>query len=383
MTTSETSLRDEFIWVRQMKTDLLNEDEAQQIEWTPYSDVTSSIIENAYQCDDDEIVIDQIYRIDLKHFVEISIYDSNEQRLISRQHRCCPSILNDPNTERDNGRGKRLSFPLNSATNCSTSEDTNYHGSSFITDWLLKFTKGKLNVTFDSIFPVLVQGLKHEGQSAVAQEIEYIINELNNIEIRTRRKKEEKKMDELKVCCVKLYTQECYIFRVVNTALRDNDRSKLDTLGPYCYLVYNYIGRDANNGSIYHRFQQALGLIKSQPMFVYRGDYISSELLEKYRHASSENNIKYFKWLPFVSTSLNRKIAEKFAYNVVYIIELQRHSTNDQFAGLSTLSAYQEEEEIILRPGVRFLVAKVQFDDLTKRYLVYTRIIPSYVSNLK
>lgn len=377
---SETSLEGEFIWIRQTKINSWNA--AHKIEWTPYSNPTSSVIESAYQRGDNETVIDQTYRIDLKHFVEVRIDDSNEQRPIRRQLRCCSSVLSDIETERENSRSERLSFSLNSVLNCSTSEDTNYHGSSFITDWLLKFTKGKLNVTFNSIFPVLVQGLQYEGQSAPVEEIEDIVTELNDVKARIHGKKEEKKIQDLKVCCAKLYTKECYIFRAVNTALRDNDRSKLETLGPYCYLVYNYIGRDDNNLSIYHRFRQRFGLIKSQSMVVYRGDYISSEVLEKYRRASG-NNAKYFKWLPFVSTSLRRNVAEVFAHNVLYIIELQHHSTNDQFTSLNTISAFREEEEIILRPGVRFLVDKMQFDELTERHLVYIKIVPSYVSHLR
>jgi hypothetical protein len=190
-------------------------------------------------------------------------------------------------------------------------------------------------------------------------------------------------MEELQACCIKLYTKDCYIYRVVNTALRDNDRTKLNTLGPYCYLLYNYIGRDLDDYlSIRHRLRKTLRPIESQSMIVYRGDHISRETIEEYQQAAGDNG-KYFKWLPFVSTSLDRDVAESFGFNVLYIIELQRYLSNDQFANLKKNTYKESEEEILLRPGVRFQVDKVKFDDVTGRQLVYIKVVPSYVSNLR
>lgn len=378
----ETSGVDDFIWACQINVD--SEDATQKVEWMPYPDPTSSVIENAYQRGDEQAIIDEDCCIDLKQLTEVHTDHSDKQRRIRRERRYSPSLSSGTEAEQGAARSKRLSFPLSSVTRCSTSEDTNYHGSSFIIDWLLKFTKGELNVTFDSIFPVLVQGLQYEGRSVPAEQIDDIVNELYEVKEKNHGKKEEKKIQELQICCTKLYTKECYIFRVVNTTLRDNDRSKLDSLGPYIYLVYDYIGcgRHTNNLSIYQRFRQSLRLTKPHPMIVYRGDRISLEILEKYRQASGDKT-KYFKWLPFVSTSLKRTIAEKFARNVLYIIELQRDSTYDLFTNLIQITEFQEEEEILLQPGVRFLVNKVESDNLTGLSIVYMKIVSSYVSNLR
>jgi hypothetical protein len=181
-----------------------------------------------------------------------------------------------------------------------------------------------------------------------------IVQSLNVVKDETLRKKDKKRIEKLQDCCVTLYTKDCYIYRVVNTALRDDDRTKLDTLGPYCYLVYDNIGRRLKYYlSIRHRLQQTFHPTESQSMIVYRGDHISREIIEEYREAAGNNN-KYFKWLSFVSTSLRRDVAESFGCNVLYIIELQRHLTNDQFTNLQRNTFIEDEEEILLRPGMRF-----------------------------
>jgi hypothetical protein len=62
---------------------------------------------------------------------------------------------------------------------------------------------------------------------------------------------------------------------------------------------------------------------------------------------------------------------------------LRRDLSNDQFTYLSKNTYIESEEEILLRPGARFLVIKVQFDEISGRRLIYIKIIPSYVSNLR
>jgi hypothetical protein len=378
---SKASAPEEYIWVYQTRGDPW--DATQIAEWTPYSDDISSAIEKAYKRDAEEIFINEMYRIDLKHFVQQHIDDRNRQRPIQRQQRLPLPILSAEEARNECRRRDRLSFPLGLVSCRNISVDTNNHGSPFITDWLLKFTKGKLNVTFDSIFSVFVQGLKHEGRTESENVVREIVQCLNVVKDETFGKKDKKRIQKLQDCCVKLYTKDCYIYRVVNTALRDDDRTKLDTLGPYCYLVYNSIGRHLKDYlSIRHRLRQAVHPTESQFMIVYRGDHVSREIIEEYRQAARDNN-KYFKWLSFVSTSLSREVAESFGCNVLYIIELQRYVTNDQFTNLKNNSSFEDEEEILLRPGMRFRVNKAEFDDETGRQLVYIKIVPSYVFNLR
>ncbi|CAF2792692.1 unnamed protein product [Rotaria sp. Silwood2] len=369
----EASTENEFIWVYQMND-----------KWTPFSDTASSVIEKAFRHGFEEIFINEIYRIDLKHFVQEHIDDRNCKQSIRRRrrHLLKSSASSDEANEDESRRCERFSFPLGLVSSCSVSVDTNYYGSPFIAEWFLVFTNRKRKITFNSIFPALVQGLQEEGKTESERVVRNITDTLNKIRDESFRKREKNRMKELEICCAKLYTKSCFIYHTVNIALRDNDHTKLRTLGPYCFLVFNYIGRHLNDDfSIRRRFRQTLRPTKFQLTTVFRGDYISHEIIQEYQQAVG-NNSKYFKWLSFVSTSRDQDVAESFARNVLYIIELQHYSLNDQFVDLSTISCHQEENEILLQPGVRFQVVKVEFDDMKGINLVHIKIVPSYVSTL-
>ena len=45
---------------------------------------------------------------------------------------------------------------------------------------------------------------------------------------------------EVSKVCIHLYTRESFLYHVLNTTLRDADYSKLDTLGPLCFLMRDY-----------------------------------------------------------------------------------------------------------------------------------------------
>jgi hypothetical protein len=101
--------------------------------------------------------------------------------------------------EDESRRCERFSFHLGLVSSCSVSVDTNYYGSPFIAEWFLTFTKGKRNITFDSIFPVLVQGLREEGQNEPEHVVRDIVDSLNKIRDKVPRKNEKKRMKELEI----------------------------------------------------------------------------------------------------------------------------------------------------------------------------------------
>jgi hypothetical protein len=246
------------------------------------------------------------------------------------------------------------------------------------------FTKGKMKVTFDTIFPVLVKGLIKEGEIDTEDSVPEIEAMLKEVERETHGKSSTKKMKQLQDCCAKLYTKGCYIYRVVNAALRDNDQRKLYTLGPFSYLLFSYIGRRfKGHFSIVDRLRGVFHSNEIHSMILYRGDCNSASTVEEYRRAAGDNS-KYFKWLPFVSTSRNRTQAENFSRGVLYIIEMRYYSFNeDQFTDLSICSDYPKEEEILLLPGVQFQVNKLEFDHEKGLQLIYIKIKSSYISKLK
>jgi hypothetical protein len=267
---------------------------------------------------------------------------------------------------------------------CNATGDTTYYGSSFVHTWLVIFTEGKMKVTFDTIFPVLVKGLIKEGEIDTENKVPEIEAELKKVEKETHRESSKKRLKELQDCCAKLYTKGCYIYGVVNTALRDDDRTKLDTLGPFCYLLFNYIGRRfKDKSSIRDRLRRVLRSNEIQLMTLYRGDRNCGSTVEEYRRAAGDNS-KLFKWLPFVSTSRDRAVAERFAVDVLYIIEMRFYSSSeDQFTDLTDISHYADEKEILLLPGVQFQVIKVEFDNEKGLHLVFIKVNSSYISKLK
>ncbi|CAF4645386.1 unnamed protein product [Rotaria sp. Silwood1] len=378
----DSSVEPMYIWMYQSNID--SWDDTQTAEWTPYPDDVSAVIEQAFNAGLGHIFIDQCYKIDLEKLVQVNIEDVHRQRRIRRQI-CMLYVNNNENIEDKTGILKRLCFPLETSPRNSTAIDTLYRGSPFIRDWLLTFNYGQFVLTFDTIFPALLNGLKDEGEKENEQKsiISEIVQELNAVRDKTSENKERDRMKMLANCCAKLYTKHCYIFRVVNTALRENDREKLHTLGPYCYVLYNYVGRPCEDFfSIRRYFWHKFHATESSSVTVYRGDYITSERIEEYRQAAG-NKHKYFKWLPFVSTSLKQNVAENFGFNVTYVIELRRHSCDDQFTFLDQNTHYKQEEELLLRPGTRFRVTAVQYDNLTRRPLIYIKILPTYVSHLR
>ena len=369
----ETTAQSDFIWVYW-----------ENDKWTPFADSISSAIENAFRDGSEETFINGLYRIDLKCSTQERADNRNRKQPIRRCWRSLKSsVANDRLDDDESRRCERFSFPLGLVSCCSASVDTDYYGSPFIAKWYLAFTKGKRNVTFASIFPVLVEGIREEGRTERENVVSTIMSNLNKINDEVLRKSEKVKMEELENYCATLYTKPCFMYRMVNIALRDSDYTKVRTLGPYCFLVFNYIGRHFDDErSIHRRLRKAFRPIRSRLLTVYRGDYISPEMLETYRQGA-EDKSTYFKWLPFVSTSRERDVAESFVQNVLYIINMQDYSLRDQFADISTISSCQQEKEILLQPGVRFQVIKVESDDLQRSHLVHINIVPSYVSSLR
>ncbi|CAF2724883.1 unnamed protein product [Rotaria sp. Silwood2] len=284
--TTEASTQNEFIWACETNG-----------EWTPLPDAISVDIEKAFRRNFEEITIDELYRIDVKYFLIEQVNELNRKQRIRRQRRYLKSSVSRVETiEAEARRCERFSCSLVLVSRCSASVDTNYYGSPFIAEWYLTFTEGKRDVTFDSIFPVLLQGLREEGKSESERVVQDIVDTLNEARKKSLKIKEKKRMEVLEDYCAKLYTKACFVFRTVNDALRDNDRTKLKTLGPYCFLLYNYVGRHMNDDfPIRHRFQPTLRLTRSQSMTVYRGDYMSHELLEEYQQALqsyvAQNNV--------------------------------------------------------------------------------------------
>jgi hypothetical protein len=124
----------------------------------------------------------------------------------------------------------------------------------------------------------------------------------------------------------------------------------VDTLGPFCYLLFQTRYDSSLNE---HQYRGT----------VYRGIHLDDDMLEKCRQSIGEWKC----WYQFSSTSKNRSIAEKFG-NTLFIINVQL-----KLGGLSIrdYSKYATEEEVLLPAGAQIRVDKVEFDAVTNKHLVY------------
>ena len=169
-------------------------------------------------------------------------------------------------------------------------------------------------------------------------------------------------------CCAHLYTMESFLCHKLNETMRlvaDEEheniwQSKLETFGPFAILLEHYI----NSGTI------------DEPLIVYRGASLTEEMIQSYDQWSkrktdaSDEDMMRPSFPAFTSCSRNREKAEQFG-NVLFVIELLfKRSVN-----VANMSEYPDEEEELIKPGVVFIIERVEFDPETDKYLVYLSVI--------
>ena len=170
--------------------------------------------------------------------------------------------------------------------------------------------------------------------------------------------------------CVRLYTQDSFLYQIINETLRDDDRTKLHTLGPFCYLLYNYEGKSK------HR---ATRLPKK--IVLYRGERLTADDIKEYREHMVNGAI--WRWAQFVSTTKNITVAEEFSDgNTLFIINMKRPEASKQGISIACVSEFSQEEEVLLRPGVRFQVMKIEEAHGTNKQLIHIDVLPSHLSSL-
>ena len=60
-----------------------------------------------------------------------------------------------------------------------------------------------------------------------------LANELESVKNRAQK--------EILECAVYIYTMETFFYKLINSSLRNEDWSKIDTLGPFCFLLQSYV----------------------------------------------------------------------------------------------------------------------------------------------
>ncbi|CAF1561785.1 unnamed protein product [Didymodactylos carnosus] len=229
--------------------------------------------------------------------------------------------------------------------------DGGYHG--FIKEWekkkktfLLFFKEENKNVSNSDKVEQAANGIIFEGNRLGENcESQWIAKQLRMVKNETTK--------EIRKCCINLYTKECFLYKLVNTTLRENHKTKVDTLGPFCYFLFDSWSNDLEN---------------QYKLEVYRGASLDPEMIESYKDATGT----YKCWYGFSSTSKNRHKAEQFG-NTLFIIDLTK--TKRGGFDISPYSCYPDEEEVLLPAGAEFKIIEVQSNMEHNKQCIYLTVI--------
>lgn len=290
--------------------------------WQRYRDIEIDIIEEAYQQQKTDVTLGE-YRIDLLRFCEINLDNEVQERRIKRS-----SMPRRKNSL----RADRFFTPYlpHEFTSCQSHDAW----CPFLTAWFQTNSGKKAIIDLPECVEQCVQGILKEAAlhgSRSIIEAQYLASKIRQHNSASRRK--------LSEICIYFYTKDSFLYNTLNSAVRTEDHSKLETMGPMCYLIHNY-GRFV---------QDYFGT-------VYRGMQLSETEIEEYEISIG----KWKTWTAFASTSKDRSVAEAFG-NVLFIIEVKNImlSTRRSF-DISSLSQYPDEEEVLFPAGTSFQVLRVE-----------------------
>ncbi len=204
-----------------------------------------------------------------------------------------------------------------------------------------------LSSSVNTSISALIEGIQREGllqkkQSEAKEAIEIL------------KKIPENDTDLIGLRCVYLYTRNSFIHQMLNKFLRDQDFNKISTLGPLCKLIYSQFSK--------YRLKPN----EAESLIVYRGATFNSAELRAFKRGTGKTS---FYWLEFVSTSKSLKVAKLFVGNVLLVIRLNKLYGDGRAMQIQKVSEFEEEEEVLLRPGVEFSIKTwVCDDEVNKKY---------------
>ncbi|CAF0787115.1 unnamed protein product [Didymodactylos carnosus] len=159
--------------------------------------------------------------------------------------------------------------------------------------------------------------------------------------------------DEIYKLAISLYTYECFLYKLINKTLGEDDYSKIQTLAPFCSLLHTSNCVAATKSYIYKG--------------IYRGMHLDQEQIEYFKQAIKNGDKQ---WLVFSSTSQSQDMAENFE-NTLFIIDIVREY-NDM--DISELSFFPSEQEVFISASTKFKVENVDYDVNKNKYFIYLTI---------
>lgn len=146
---------------------------------------------------------------------------------------------------------------------------------------------------------------------------------------------------EIFACAARLYSSDKFLFKLINSVLRclDVSNTKVHTLGPFCWLLVNYLSKEKPKESF----------------TVYRGGTLTDKMIEEYKNAVNRR----IYWASFISTTRNEKVADMFKKNTLFIIKITA-KYEVTLGDISSVSLFPDEEEVLLALGSHFEVERVE-----------------------
>lgn len=324
--------------IAQIKVLWCHEDHSDEtFQWFPYSSEECDIIEDAFNAKKTEVELNWCI-IDLTNNIQINKECEIEQSDIKR-------IINVRRVGPVRSGRFRSTEPLRDRSFADSDNQGNFRG--FVWEWYEKQcqqNESELSLIIEkAAHGILIEGTKY-GEPKKAEGMAKQLRALKG-----------KDKTEITQCCVQLYTENSFLYKMINQVLRDDDKTKLDTLGPYCYLL-KYIALLAlYPDRVYERT-------------VYRSASFNEDQINQYKNAINDPNPK--QWLAFSSTTKSFTVADFFGGNTLFIIQLP---INEFSFGIdiSSYSQFPTEEEVLLPTQICFKVERVQYNQNIHKHLIY------------
>ncbi|CAF1534844.1 unnamed protein product [Adineta ricciae] len=328
MTTRRDETTRKTVWYWQSNSNPFSTTEEKQ--WTRYNQNEVQCIEEAYTNNAKKVEINQIYFIDLKKMLQISKYDKNKQRPIKREIEDMEQQVTFPSVKPDLGApGEKLKF---------------------VTEWVTENNIGSHYFNEQNAEETVLQAAK-----GIEMEGRLVGREEEGIRL-SKKLQDVKDSSLLKISkiCVLVYTIDSFLYKMVNKCLREDDMNKMNTLGPYCFLLINALWM----------------LRRNENVTLYRGLTLDEESLSNYKASIG----KQFSWKTFTSTTRDRSIAEHFGNTMFIISVVQMPFKPAYWTPISEYSEFQYEDEVFLPAAVTYIINDIKYDNETKKHIIYVTI---------
>ncbi|CAF0812822.1 unnamed protein product [Adineta steineri] len=176
------------------------------------------------------------------------------------------------------------------------------------------------------------------------------------------------------------YTRECFIYKMLNQALRIMDADIIINMGFFLHDVHQQIQQ---------LYEQQVSRYGGKPFIVYRGQGLMKSDFEKLQKTKggliSFNN--------FLSTSTDTEMSFRYARDastksdivgILFIMSINPSLRSTPFASVKEVSYFKEEEEILFSMHTVFRVSAIkQMDDNNQLYQVELQLISNDYQQLR